>query len=55
MITNTLIVPSSQGLLEANPELNSQYNQNNLNVQNDQKIQDTFSSPPPSPQPAPRY
>ena len=55
MITNTLIVPSAKGLLEANPELNSQYNQNNLNVQNYQKIQDTFLILPPAPQPAPRY
>jgi hypothetical protein len=55
MITNTLIVPSAKGLLEANPELNSQYNQNNLNVQNNQKIQDTFLILPPAQQPAPRY
>jgi hypothetical protein len=55
MITNTLIVPSAKGLLEANPELNSQYNQNNQNVQNYQKIQDTFLILPPAPQPAPRY
>jgi len=55
MITNTLIVPSAKGLLEANPELNSQYNQNNLNVQNYHKNQDTFLILPPAPQPAPRY
>ena len=55
MITNTLIVPSAKGLLEANPELNSQYNQNNLNVQNYQKIQNNYLSPTPYPQPAPRY
>jgi hypothetical protein len=55
MITNTLIVPSAKGLLEANPELNSQYNQYNLNVQNNQKIQDTLLILPPAPQPAPRY
>jgi hypothetical protein len=39
MITNTLIVPSAKGLLEANPELN------NLYIQNSQT---------PDPQPAPR-
>jgi hypothetical protein len=46
MITNTLIVPSAQGLLEANPELANPLFTNNIN---------NYSSPIPSPQPAPRY
>jgi hypothetical protein len=46
MITNTLIVPSAQGLLEANPELANPLFTNNKNH---------YSSPIPSPQPAPRY
>jgi hypothetical protein len=45
MITNTLIVPSAQGLLEANPELGNSRFINNIN---------TYSSPIPLPQPAPR-
>jgi hypothetical protein len=55
MITNTLIVPSARGLEEANPELNSRYNQNNLNFQNYQDIQNNYMSPTPNPLPAPRY
>jgi hypothetical protein len=46
MITNTLIVPSAQGLLEANPELANPLFTDNKNH---------YSSPIPSPQPAPRY
>ena len=51
MITNTLIVPSAKGLLEANPDLVNPAFSNRIPINNI----NNYSSPIPLPQPAPRY